>query len=152
MIQIYKYMLNKRPEYLFISFFIKLHQELTKVIMTKKDIQYLFNAIDNFDTRSFASYLDENAQFRFANIPVVSGKNNIFDFVAGFFQGIKAISHKNLEIWELDKVRFVNGNVTYTRHDNSTLSVDFSNTFKLNGDKIRDYRIFIDNSELFRQG
>ena len=118
--------------------------------MTKKDIQNLFNAIDNFDTRSFASYLDENARFRFANIPVVSGKNNIFDFVAGFFQSIKAIRHKNLEIYELDGIRFVMGNVTYTRLDGSTLSVDFSNAFILNGDKIKDYLIFIDNSALFK--
>ena len=36
--------------------------------------------------------------------------------------------------------------------DNSTLTVDFSNTFVLNGNKIKDYRIFIDNSELFKQG
>ena len=120
--------------------------------MTTKDMQDLFKAIDAFDTRKFASYLDDNANFRFANIPVVTGRNNIFDFVAGFFQGIKAISHKNLEFWELEGIRFVNGNVTYTRHDNSTLSVDFSNTFKLEGDKIKEYRIFIDNSELFRQG
>lgn len=120
--------------------------------MTENDIRELFNAIDAFDTKKFASYLDEEANFSFANIPRVSGKNNIFDFVAGFFQGIKKIGHKNLEIWELEGIRFVNGNVTYTRHDNSTLSVDFSNTFKLNGDKIKEYRIFIDNSELFKQG
>lgn len=120
--------------------------------MTRADLLDLFQAIDIFDTKKFASYLDENASFWFANMPVVIGRNNVFDFVAGFFQGIKGISHKNLEIYELDGLRFVNGNVTYTRHDNSTLSVDFSNTFKLNGDKIKDYRIFIDNSELFRQG
>jgi hypothetical protein len=120
--------------------------------MTKQDILDLFKAIDIFDTQKFASYLDEDADFRFANMPVVSGKNNIFDFVAGFFQGIKGISHKNLESWELEGIRFVNGNVTYTRHDNSTLSVDFSNTFRLSGNKIKDYRIFIDNSELFKQG
>ena len=120
--------------------------------MTTKDIQELFKAIDAFDTQKFASFLDENANFRFANIPVVSGKNNIFEFVAGFFQGIKGISHKNLEIWELEGIRFVNGNVTYTRHDNSTLSVDFAYTFRLKDNKIKEYRIFIDNSELFRQG
>ena len=120
--------------------------------MTTEDIQDLFKAIDAFDTRKFASYLDENANLRFANMPVVSGKNNIFEFVAAFFQGIKGIRHKNLEIWELEGIRFVVGNVTYTRHDKSTLSVDFSNTFKLKGDRIKEYRIFIDNSELFRQG
>ena len=42
------------------------------------------------------------------------------------------------------------GNVTYTRLDGSTLSVDFSNTFRLNGNKIKDYLIFIDNSDLYK--
>ena len=120
--------------------------------MTKNDILDLFGAIDAFDTQKFASYLDENTNFRFANIPVVSGKSNVFDFVAGFFQGIKGISYKNLESWELEGIRFVNGTVTYTRHDNSTLTVDFANTFRLNGNKIKEYRIYIDNSDLFKQG
>ena len=84
------------------------------------------------------------------NNRVITGKNNIFEFVAGFFQSIKAIRHKNLEVYELEGIRFVLGNVTYTRLDGSTLSVDFSNTFRLNGNKIKDYLIFIDNSELFR--
>jgi hypothetical protein len=118
--------------------------------MTQKDIQDLFAAIDKFDTKVFASYLDDEARFKFANIPVITGKNNIFEFVAGFFQSIKAIRHKNLEIYELEGIRFVIGNVTYTRLDGSKLSVDFSNTFRLNGNKIKDYLIFIDNSDLFK--
>ncbi len=118
--------------------------------MNKEDILSLFKAIDNFDTKSFVSFFDEDANFKFGNMPVVTGKNAIFEFIAGFFQAIKAISHKNLEVWELEGIRFVNGNVTYTRLDGSTLSVNFSNTFKLKGDKIRDYLIFIDNSELFK--
>ncbi len=124
------------------------HQKFS--IMTQKDILDLFAAIDKFDTKVFASYLDEKARFKFANIPVITGKNNVFEFVAGFFQSIKAIRHKNLEIYELDGIRFVMGNVTYTRLDGSTLSVDFSNTFRLNGNKIKDYLIFIDNSELYK--
>ena len=119
-------------------------------IMTMKDIHDFYAAIDRFDTESFASYLDDRARFKFANIPVITGKNHIFEFVAGFFQSIKAIRHKNLEIYELEGIRFVMGNVTYTRLDGSTLSVDFSHTFRLIGNKIKEYLIFIDNSELFK--
>jgi hypothetical protein len=123
---------------------------IKNIEMTKKDILDLFAAIDRFDTETFASYLDEEARFKFANIPVITGKNNIFEFVAGFFQSIKGIKHKNFEIYELEGIRFVLANVTYTRLDGTTLSVDFANTFKLKGNKIKDYLIFIDNSELFR--
>jgi hypothetical protein len=118
--------------------------------MTKEDIISLFQAIDRFDTKSFISFLDDEASFKFGNMPAVTGKNAIFEFVAGFFQAIRAIQHTNLEVWELEGIRFVNGTVTYTRLDGSTLTVNFSNTFKLKGDKILDYLIYIDNSELFK--
>jgi hypothetical protein len=118
--------------------------------MTREDILKLFNSIDNADVSTFLSYLDVDANFKFANIPVVSGTKNIGEFLEGFFKSIKSLKHKNLEIYELTGIRFVNGNVTYTRHDGSTLSVDYSNTFKLKGNKIKDYLIFVDNSELYK--
>ena len=119
--------------------------------MTKEDILSLFKAIDRFDTRSFTEFLHEDADFRFGNMPAVKGRNAIFEFVAGFFQAIKAIKHTNLEIWELEGIRFVNGTVTYTRLNGTTLKVNFSNTFKLKDGRIRDYLIFIDNSDLFKR-
>ncbi len=118
--------------------------------MNKADILRLFKSIDDADTTTFLTFLDENANFKFANMPVVTGKKNIGDFLGGFFQSIKGLKHKNLEVYELEGVKFVNGNVTYTRHDGSTLSVDYSNTFKYKGDKILDYLIFVDNSELYK--
>jgi len=118
--------------------------------MTKKDIQSLFDSIDAFDTKTFVSFIHDEGNFKFGNMPVVKGKDAIFEFVAGFFQAIKGIRHTNLESWELEGIRFVNGTVTYTRLDGSALTVNFSNTFKLKGDKILDYLIFIDNSELFK--
>jgi len=118
--------------------------------MTKEDIQSLFNSIDVFDTKSFASFLDKEVNFKFGNMPVIRGRDATFEFVAGFFQAIKGIRHTNLESWELEGIRFVNGTVSYTRLDGSTLTVNFSNTFKLKGNKIKEYLIFIDNSELFK--
>jgi hypothetical protein len=118
--------------------------------MKKADLLKLFKSIDEADTKTFLSYLDPHANFKFANLPVVTGQKNIGEFLGGFFQSIKSLKHKNLEIYELEGIRFVNGNVTYTRHDGSTLSVDYSNTFKLKGDKIFDYLIYVDNSELYR--
>jgi len=118
--------------------------------MKKENILRLLKSIDDSDVKTFLDYLDEDANFKFANLPVVKGKKNISEFLDGFFKSIKSLQHKNLEIYELDGIRFVNGNVTYTRHNGTTLSVDYSNTFKLKGDKIFDYLIFVDNSELYK--
>ena len=42
------------------------------------------------------------------------------------------------------------GTVTYTRHDQSRLTVPFATILKLQGDLIQDYLIFSDMSELYR--
>ena len=118
--------------------------------MNKKDVLNLFKAIDDTDVSSFLTYLHPDASFKFANLPVVTGKKNIGEFLEGFFKSIKSLVHKNLEVYELEGIKFVNGHVTYTRHDNTTLSVDYSNTFKLKDDKIFDYHIYVDNSELYK--
>ncbi len=119
--------------------------------MKKTNIKKLFESIDSFDTGAIISYLDENAVFRFGNMPAIAGKSQIGPFLDGFFQSIKAIKHDQIEIWDLNEVKFMNGRVTYTRHDGSELSVPFSNTFKMQGDKIKEYLIFADTSELYKE-
>jgi hypothetical protein len=42
------------------------------------------------------------------------------------------------------------GEVTYIRPDGTTVTVPFANIFELRGTLIAVYRIFIDNSPLFR--
>ena len=118
--------------------------------MKKEDIIALYKAVDVFDTTTFATYLDENARLKFGNMPVIKGKSAIFEFVAGFFQAIKAIHHTNLEIYELEGIRFIIGTVSYTRLDGSILTVQFNHTLKLKEKLIKDFLIFTDNSELFK--
>jgi limonene-1,2-epoxide hydrolase len=118
--------------------------------MKNEEILSVFQAIDRFDSDAFVSCMTEDAVFRFGNMPGVEGKENIHNFVSGFFQSIKAIQHDQIEIWSLEGVRIMNGRVTYTRHDGSVLAVPFSNTFKLVGDKVKDYFIFVDTSELYK--
>ncbi len=117
--------------------------------MNKTDIQSLFQAIDNFDSETFASYLTDDAIFRFGNMPPVVNKDQIKPFLAGFFQSIKGIKHDQIEIWEVGEVKLMNGRVTYTRHNDTQLQVYFSNTFKTQNGKIREYYIFVDTSKLY---
>jgi len=117
--------------------------------MDNNAVKALFKAIDNFDTQHVLSTLDDNAIFRFGNMPPVVGKENIKLFLEGFFSSIKAISHDALEIWNNQSVKLMNGKVTYTRHDGSTLTVFFANTFKMNHYKIKEYLIFVDTSALY---
>ncbi len=120
--------------------------------MNTNDIYRLFRAIDTFDTETLLSFLSDEAVFRFGNMPPVVGKDNIRPFLEGFFQSIKAIKHDQIEVWDQNEVKLMNGRVTYTRHDDSQLTVFFANTFKMQGTRIREYLIFVDTSQLYTGG
>lgn len=115
----------------------------------KEKIIKLFESIDEMDTNKFASFLTEDARFRFGNVPEAVGKPAIKEAVAGFFSTIKGISHRHLNIWEVPNNVIYQGEVTYTRHDGSTLTLPFVNVFGMNGDLIKDYLIYIDINPLY---
>ena len=112
-------------------------------------IESLFNDIDRMDADKFASYLDEEVSFRFGNAPVVTGKKAVRDAVDGFFKSIKGIRHKKLRMWlHADSILY-QGIVTYTRHDGSEVTLPYLNLFFLNGEKIKEYLIYMDINPLF---
>jgi ketosteroid isomerase-like protein len=112
-------------------------------------IDELFAAIDRKDAVAFAGFLAPDASFRFGNLPAVVGRDAIIAFVGGFFGAVQGVRHRLEDRWRVADATIVTGNVTYTRHDGSTLSVPFANVMKSQGGGIRDYIIFVDNSALF---
>jgi hypothetical protein len=117
--------------------------------MKKEYVETLYANVDRMNSRAIADNMTEDGIFRFANMPPVEGRENIYNFLEGFFKSIKAIEHNGLECWFTDKHWFVIGNVKYTRLDHTELSVPFSVTLRMESDKIKEYLIFIDNHELY---
>lgn len=111
----------------------------------------VFAAVDNMSAEALTACMTPDATFRFSNMPAVTGEANIKAFLESFFQSIKAISHSQLEVFGLPGVIITNGVVTYTRHSGSKYSCYFSNTFKMKGDLIAEYLIFVDNSKLYEE-
>ena len=116
---------------------------------TENITQQLFKAIDNRDTEVFLTFLADDVSFRFGNVDAVGGKSAVAEAVGGFFSSIKALHHKLTECWDVDGAVICHGNVTYTRHDSTTLSVPFANILAMEGDLVKDYIIFADVSELY---
>jgi len=109
----------------------------------------LFAAIDARDADAFADLITEDGEFRFGNAPAVVGRAAIRAAVAGFFAAIGGCRHRLLTSWTGHGTAVCEGEVTYTRHDGSTLTVPFVNVFELRSGRIRSYRIYIDNGPLF---
>jgi SnoaL-like domain len=118
----------------------------------KKDawVNQLFQSIDNQNAGAFVEFLSDNVLFQFGNAAPVRGKVAVGDAVHGFFGSIKALRHNVTETLEQPDTVICHGTVTYTRHDSSILSVPFANIFKLDADLIKEYLIYVDVSELYR--
>jgi len=112
-------------------------------------IPEMYKTVDAMDTPGFVNLFADDGIFRWANMAPVVGKSDITAFLTGFFQSIKAISHTDLEYWEVPGVRFATGYVNYTRHNDSLLRVPFSVILKFEGVLINEFLIFVDTSELY---
>jgi ketosteroid isomerase-like protein len=115
----------------------------------KDRIPGLFRSIDNKNMEDFLSFLDEDVSFRFGNMPAVNGRDNVKTAVQGFYDSIAGLSHTLDEVFGEDGLIASNGTVTYTRLDTSKLSVPFATVFRLNGDRIKEYNIYVDISGLY---
>jgi hypothetical protein len=113
-------------------------------------LKSLFAAIDSMDSSTFSEHLSEGCTFRFGNLPPVVGKQEVEEFVATFFDSIQAVKHEVLEDWSIPDGLICHGRVTYTRKDSKLVSAPFSNILKFKGDKINEYLIFVDVSELYK--
>ena len=114
-------------------------------------INELFTSIDGMDAAGFSSFLREDCIFQFGNLDPLRGANQIRAFVEGFFGSIDSLQHDISETWLVPGGAICHGTVHYVRHDKSGLSVPFSNIFKIDGGKVREYLIFADTSELYKQ-
>lgn len=113
-------------------------------------IQAVFAAVDRSDPAGFVSHLSPKARFVFGNAPPIEGTAAIGAMLVQFFASIHHTRHELREGWTSGDTVIVSGIVTYTRLDGSTYTVPFANVFKVEGEKIRDYQIYVDNHELYR--
>lgn len=109
----------------------------------------MFAAIDAKDALAFSEFLTESAEFRFGSSPTVAGREQIREAVAGFFTTIAALVHEvDLIVGEGEHL-LCEGQVTYTRHDGSTITLPFADSFVMNVNGIDRYRIYIDIAPLY---
>ena len=108
----------------------------------------LFKTIDSRNSVKFAEFLTPDGEFIFGNIPAVQGTENVVTFLDAFFKSIHGISHSVKNCWAIEDRVIVEGFVTYTRHDSTTLGVKFCDIFTMSDNLIKKFDIFIDNSQL----
>ena len=113
------------------------------------DFEELFASIDRMDTEGFLAFIRPDGRFRFGSAPAVQGHAAIGEAVGGFFSSIAGLKHDLQRVITDDNVVLVEGVVTYTRHDGSTIALPFADVFEIGGGVISDYRIYMDIGPLY---
>ena len=101
------------------------------------------------DTERFLGFIHEQGTFRFGSSPPVHGHAGIRQAVEGFFATFAALRHE-LTLLIRDGNRIAcEGEVTYTRHDGSMITLPFANVFGLEEGLIGTYHVYIDIAPLY---
>ena len=112
-------------------------------------VQRIFNSIDAMDTNGFLSFLTDEVRFRFGNAPSAVGKEEVRQAIEEFFASIKGLKHRVLKTWAHSDAVICQGEVTYTRTDDSQVTIPFVNVWAVEADRIKDYLIYIDITPLY---
>ena len=113
-------------------------------------LQGLFDTIDAQDTDRFVGFLTPDAAFRFGSAPTAVGRDAIHEAVSGFFGTVKSLEHALTKSMEHGNTIVCEGDVTYTRHDDSTVTLPFANVFEVADDGlIAEYKIYMDIGPLY---
>ena len=111
----------------------------------------MFAAIDTKDSAAFVSYLTEDAVFRFGSAPPVQGRDAIQAAVEGFFGTILGCAHEIRNTFQCDDTIICEGEVTYQRHDESKVTLPFTDVLEYSDDLISHYKIYIDVGPLYAE-
>jgi ketosteroid isomerase-like protein len=127
-----------------------------KVMAMDQWVADVFRAIDSMDAATFANAFTEDGTFRFGNSEPAVGRLQVEQSVSGFFSMLGGLSHKITGVWsgnwEGGEVVSVEAEVTYTRKDGTlTQALPATSTLRMEGDRIKDYRAFVDISPLFAE-
>ncbi len=109
----------------------------------------LFDDIDSMQPERFAAHLAEDVVMRFGNAEPIHGREAVRDAWAGFCAGVRGVAHDLVQRWTVGESTIVEANVTYTRTDDSRVTVPVVTIYRERDGEIADYRIFIDLAPLF---
>ena len=112
-------------------------------------IRDAFAAIDRMDAAGFVQYLTEDASFQFGNMPAANGRDAIQAAAQGFFDSIKRLQHHFVAFFKDGDVWIVEQMVDYVDGWGRAHQLPCVNVLRLRGDKLADYRIYMDVSPLF---
>ena len=85
----------------------------------------------------------------FGNADPMVGRDAITEGIAQFFMLIDGLSHEIVECWAVERHVICDLMVTYHRKDGRSVTVPAVTIWGMDGDLVRDYRVYIDQTPVF---
>lgn len=117
--------------------------------LSQSEVVRVYQAIDTMSGAKFSEFFTPQGIFVFGNGPTVTGREAIATYVDQFFGMIAGIAHEVEDIWSVGNAVISRFKVTYRRKQGDTMSFPGVNVWIMDGAKIADYRIYLDNSPLW---
>jgi ketosteroid isomerase-like protein len=112
----------------------------------------LFAAVDRRDGAAVLGFLSDDVVLVFGNNDPMEGKAQFEEAQRSFASSIGGLRHEIHDVWhavEDPDVVVARMTVHYTRLDETRVSVPCCNVFRMRGDLVADYRVYMDINPVF---
>jgi len=111
-------------------------------------IRQLYYQVDAKNIDFLAESLSSKVNFRIADNPMLTDKESVLSANENFFASIFSMKHQLESIWVDGNKVGCHGQVDYVRLDGSEHSAKFSTALTIENNKIKEYLVFADLSQL----
>ena len=118
-------------------------------------VRRIMGTVDEMDSGGFTANFTGDGSFRYGNAEPVVGRQAIGEAVEGFWSMLGGLRHDIIGIWrgewEHGQVFSVEAITVYERKDGSEVGIPVTSTLRMQGDLVKDWRIFQDLAPLFAE-
>lgn len=113
-------------------------------------IRRLIRLFEAMNVDEALTMFTEDARYRFGNYPAAVGREDIRKAAtASHLEAIKGVRFNIQGLWEFGDVLVCEMEIEYIRTDDSVLTLPCTDVFRMEGNQIKDMRIYMDPSPLF---
>ncbi|BAY24944.1 hypothetical protein NIES2100_47430 [Calothrix sp. NIES-2100] len=113
-------------------------------------VRKILAASDEMNIEKSLELCTDDVAYKFGNFPVVFGKQGIKQSSASFLQNFQSIKHNIISMLEIGETIVVELEVSYVRRqDQKMFTLPCCNIFLMQGDLVKEMRIYMDISPVF---
>jgi hypothetical protein len=116
---------------------------------TPTQVQEAFRSVDEMRLDDFAALFTADGTMTFGNGEPTVGPAAIKAALGDFYRILRGVRHEPRGAWIVDDVSINEALVHYTMTDDSVVPVPVTSILRWEGDRVRDWRIYMDVAPVF---